>query len=135
MIIWLTGKKGSGKTTLAEPFVLKNWIMLDENDIKGITPGSYDESKHSVRIYDLLIAKLALTLSKQKNIIVCAISPFKSIRVEINEVCRPIWVYLKRKSPGEYSYEVSNNYFTIEIDKHSVNDNFRILKQYIGDRL
>lgn len=100
MIIWLTGHSGSGKTTLAKA-LQKEWpcIILDGDEMrKSISVGAgfsrEDRAEHNYRV-----ARLAKVLSKQANVVVSVIAPMREVRSMIDEICSPIWIYIKRDMP------------------------------------
>jgi len=83
MIIWITGRKHSGKTTLAYKLKeqLGNCVVLDGDEIREITGNT--EFADSSRIRNQrIVTKLAKMLVRQgvENIIIACVSPVKSVR-------------------------------------------------------
>jgi len=118
-IIWLTGESGSGKSTLTKA-LQKEWpcICLDGDDMrKSISLGAgfsrEDRTEHNLRV-----ARLAKVLSEQMNVIVAVIAPIRKVRAEIDKICSPKWIYLKRTLPERegHFYEEPTDYFTINCD-------------------
>ena len=64
MIIWLTGKAGSGKTTLAKKLKGINGVILDEDDMYHIWP-DLDCSPLLIREFNIRMARLAKYLEEQ----------------------------------------------------------------------
>ncbi len=126
MIIWLTGQSKSGKTTLANILSKEiDAIILDGDEMRNsISLGAgfsrEDRTEHNYRV-----ARLARELSKQMNVIVSVIAPIKEVRKEIEKICSPIWVYIKKDFPerGGHFYEEPEDYFTIDSDTNTPKEN------------
>lgn len=109
-ILWLTGNTGAGKTTLAtglESYVneelsldeahARRVIVLDGDDMRAsistdatLTPD--DRRKHNLRV-----ARLAKHFQTRGFLVVVAvIAPFVSVRAEIDKICAPLWIHVKR---------------------------------------
>ena len=118
MIIWLTGHSGAGKTTLAIKLIQddKSWIMLDGDELRQSISIECGFSRKDRRLHNLRVARLANILSQQKNIIVSVIAPLKAVRQEIDNICHPIWIYVKRTIPRTkgHFYEEPTDYFIID---------------------
>ena len=77
MIYWLTGRKGSGKTTLAYHLkrILESYgesvVILDGDEIRAELPIGYAEAERRQRTY--VIGKLATVFEKQGVIPVIAL--------------------------------------------------------------
>lgn len=99
-IVWLTGNTGAGKTTLATAMKARfpeRVIVLDGDEMRatisteeGLSPE--DRAKHNRRV-----ARLAHLLAGQGFLVIVAvIAPFTAVRREIDALCNPLWVYVKR---------------------------------------
>ena len=85
MIFWITGRKGSGKTTLSKRIAKQlNAIIIDGDDIRNIICNdfSYEGRKSNQEI----ITNLALLFSNQGfNVVIACVSPFLKLRKELQE--------------------------------------------------
>ena len=128
-IVWLTGKSGSGKTTVAQK--VQNFVdclILDGDAMRksiSLEEGfsESDREKHNLRV-----ARLAKELVKQRNVIVSVIAPSRYVRDAINDICAPKWVYIQKDSLPErkdHFYEVPEKMFTIDHDIVAVEDSAR----------
>lgn len=122
-IIWLTGESGSGKTTLAKA-LQREWpcIILDGNEMRDSVSLGAGFSKEDRAEHNYRVARLAKVISKQLNVVVSVIAPMKNVREVIDEICSPVWIYVKRVLPERegYFYEESDDYFTVNTDELSV---------------
>lgn len=108
-VIWLTGNSGAGKTTLAQGFE-RHWnendsshpwsrrvITLDGDEMRSTISVGLSLSPDDRRTHNVKVAKLAaLMRAKGFVVIVAVIAPFREVRKEIDAVCRPLWIYVKR---------------------------------------
>lgn len=109
-ILWLTGNTGAGKTTLAQGLetymneelsadhpLARRCIVLDGDDMRatislGATLSAEDRRQHNLRV-----ARLAEHLqSRGFFVVVAVIAPFATARAEVESICHPVWVYIKR---------------------------------------
>lgn len=99
-ILWLTGNSGSGKTTLAEGLVKKFPAIILDGDIMRMSISTDKGFSLTDRLdHNLRVARLAAVLQEQGyNVLVSVIAPTHRIRKEIDKVCRPKWIYVKRES-------------------------------------
>lgn len=109
-ILWLTGNSGAGKTTLAhglERYVneelstehphARRLIVLDGDDMRATISTDATLSAEDRRKHNLRVARLAAHLQSRGFLVVVAvIAPFTSVREEIDGLCHPLWVYVKR---------------------------------------
>lgn len=135
MIVWLTGHSGSGKTTLAQLLVAREWINLDGDDMRN-SISEEDFSKEGRRKHNLRVARLAKVLSRQQHdIVVSVIAPMREVRKEIDKICNPIWVYLKKRvlDRKDHFYEESNHYLTIDMNRLSIEEAYNRLIDFLGE--
>ena len=81
-IIWLTGQSGSGKTAIALQFLKyhQDWFHIDGDDIRELF-NNKDYTEQGRRKNIDLAQKLAQYLySKEKNVIVSLVSPYRDQR-------------------------------------------------------
>lgn len=89
MVIWITGKKGAGKTSLAYALKRnrKNAVVLDGDEIRAIYPADYSDRGRWKNI--IRIGKLAGLLERQGfTVIVALVSPKGKWRDEARIYCR-----------------------------------------------
>ncbi len=109
-VIWLTGNTGAGKSTLAfgvrecvneqlDPnhFMARRIVVLDGDEMRATVSVDEDLSPEDRRKHNLRVARLANLLSESGYfVIVAVIAPFTSVRKELDDICAPTWVYIKR---------------------------------------
>jgi len=96
MIIWITGKRGAGKTTLAKQMQahMKNAVLLDGDDMRASISTDLGFTDQQRLKHNLRVARLAKTLEKQGfPVIVATICP-PSVREEVYFECKPRWIHL-----------------------------------------
>ena len=83
MIFWITGRKHSGKTTLAKRIAQQiNAIIVDGDEIRGIFPDDFTEEGRERN--QRRIAGLANLLDKQGfNVVIACVSPRLWLRKEL----------------------------------------------------
>jgi len=110
-VVWLTGNSGAGKTTLA--FGVRNYfnehhdsgspltrrvVVLDGDEMRASISVDEGLSPEDRRKHNLRVARLAYLLSEHGFlVIVSVIAPFKKVRDELQSICDPKWVYIKRE--------------------------------------
>ena len=109
-VIWLTGNSGAGKSTLAfgmrEYFneekmngspLARRIIVLDGDEMRDTVSIEEGFSAEDRRKHNLRIARLAHLFSEHGFlVIVSVIAPFQHVRDELNPICSPKWVHVKR---------------------------------------
>lgn len=135
MIVWLTGESGAGKTTLAKKFKKEFpfCLILDGDDMRdSISDEGFDRAGR--RLHNLRVARLAKTLEPQILIMVSVIAPIQSVRDEIDEICRPIWVHVKRTIPARegHFYEEPLDVPAVDHDTLGVDESYLRLKQILA---
>lgn len=109
-VIWLTGNSGAGKSTLA--FGMREYfneeksngsplhrriIVLDGDEMRDTVSIEEGFSAEDRRKHNLRIARLAHLFSEHGFlVIVSVIAPFQHVRDELNPICKPKWVHVKR---------------------------------------
>jgi len=139
MIVWLTGQSGAGKTTLADKLCKDNkrWIRLDGDEMRETISADAGFSKKDRRDHNLRVARLAKWLEAQllwkSNIIVSVIAPMKDVRNELDKLCSPLWIYIKREMPERegHFYEEPNNYRVIDNDELTKDEAYKKLLEII----
>lgn len=149
-IFWLTGNTGAGKTTLARSIekyfneessvahpAAKRVIVLDGDEMRATISTQDSFSAEDRRTHNLRVARLAkLFQSKGFLVIVSVIAPFEKVRSEIDQICDPLWVYLKRShlEAKDKPYEFPTHpVLVIDQDVLSVSEGSeRLLKYIIG---
>lgn len=113
-VIWLTGNSGAGKTTLAygareffneiggtQSQLDRRLVVLDGDEMRATISTEDGLSHEDRRKHNLRVARLARLLRDQGFLVVVAvIAPFTEVRVEIDALCSPRWVYVKRSGLG-----------------------------------
>ncbi|HVW66142.1 MAG TPA: adenylyl-sulfate kinase [Candidatus Peribacteraceae bacterium] len=113
-ILWLTGNTGAGKTTLAtaaesyfnehQPVscdCARRVVVLDGDDMRATISTEETLSASDRRKHNLRVARLAAHLQQRGFLVIVAvIAPFQSVRDEIQPICNPRWIYVKRSGLG-----------------------------------
>jgi len=137
-VIWLTGNSGAGKSTLAfgmrELFneekmngspLHRRIVVLDGDEMRDTVSIEEGFSAEDRRKHNLRIARLANLFSEHGFlVIVSVIAPFKHVRDELNPICSPKWVHVKRsgldvedkpyEAPTEPDLVIDNDVVSIE---------------------
>jgi len=109
-VLWLTGNTGAGKTTLAEGMqehfnerlahehpLFRRVIVLDGDEMRATISTEETLTAEDRRRHNLRVARLAGLLQSQGFLVlVSVIAPFASVREEIDAICAPHWVFVKR---------------------------------------
>ncbi len=135
-IYWITGQSGSGKTTLARALQEEiGGTLLDGDEMResislGLGFSKEDREEHNIRV-----ARLALTLRYQGPVIVSVIAPFESTRRKIEELIKPLWIYIKKDIPMEKDkpYEVPMlPTIIVDSDKQTVKEEVETIMKYVN---
>jgi len=137
-IVWLTGNSGAGKSTLAfgarEYFneqlttthpAARRVIVLDGDEMRATVSVDEGLSPEDRRKHNLRVARLAKLLQSHGFfVIVAVIAPFSSVRSELDKICNPTWVYVKRsnlegadrpyEAPEQPTYTIDDDQLSIE---------------------
>ncbi|OGJ56136.1 hypothetical protein A2706_02335 [Candidatus Peribacteria bacterium RIFCSPHIGHO2_01_FULL_51_35] len=151
-IFWLTGNSGAGKTTLAEDLerhfnvemdtrspAARRVIVLDGNAMRETISTDASFTPEDRRNHNLRVARLAAHLqSRGFLVIVSVIAPFTSVRCEIDELCSPMWIYVKRsglETRGKpYEEPVSPN-LTIDHNELNPEEALTLLQAFVLGRI
>jgi len=96
MVYWITGRKNSGKTTLAYRIAEQiNGIVIDGDEVRKVFPTGYTNEERYDNI--MRIAKIAKIFELQdRTVIVSCVSPYRKWREEAQamfseciEICMP----------------------------------------------
>ena len=147
-VVWLTGNTGAGKTTLA--FGMKEYfnelletsdpaarriVVLDGDEMRATVSRDEGMSPEDRRKHNLRVARLASLMSEHGFLVIVAvIAPFAEVRKELQVICDPLWVYVKRSGLGaaDKPYEAPEHPdLTIDNDVLSIEDGQQKLKQFI----
>ena len=93
-------------------------------------------SKEDREEHNLRVARLAKILSKQSNIVVSVIAPFRTTREKITAIIPDVkWIYIKRSGldKPDRPYEPPVNVPVVEIDGNNKSECFRNLWRAIYD--
>lgn len=95
MILYLIGKSGAGKTTLANKF--KGVINLDGDIVRKVWT-DLGFTKEDRTENNLRVARLAKALSDQGHtVVVSTICPYKELRASIQKICNPLFIQVDHK--------------------------------------
>lgn len=124
-VLWLTGNSGAGKSTLA--FAIREFaneqldtshpmarrvVVLDGDEMRATVSVDEGFSPEDRRRHNLRMARLANLLADSGlQVIVAVIAPFASVREELQSICDPKWIYIKRSglSAADRPYEAPEN--------------------------
>ena len=109
-VVWLTGNTGSGKSTLAfgmreffneqaplNSSLARRIVVLDGDEMRATVSVDEGFSPEDRRRHNLRMARLANLLSEHGFLVLVAvIAPFMKVREELQEICNPLWVHVKR---------------------------------------
>lgn len=144
-IVWLTGNTGAGKTTLATGLqarcealagdhpLFRRVVMLDGDEMRASISLQETLSPEDRRKHNLRVARLAEVLQCQGFLVVVSvIAPFAAVRAEVDELCHPLWIYVKRsglgaadkpyEEPAQPNLVIDNDVLDIEQARHRAFD-------------
>ena len=134
-IYWLTGQSGAGKTTVARRLQKEfNCVILDGDEMRDSISLGAGFSREERREHNYRVARLAKVLSEQHIVLVTVIAPMEDVRAEIDKICAPTWIYIKRTMPERegHFYEEPDGYFTIDHNTLNVEQSVSELKKFMG---
>lgn len=124
-ILWLTGNSGAGKSTLAfaartfwneeqDPShpLARRVVVLDGDEMRETVSRDEGFSPEDRRKHNMRVARLAALLRDSGYLVIVAvIAPFASVREELQVMCDPMWIYIKRSGLGaeDRPYEAPEN--------------------------
>ena len=134
-IYWITGQSGAGKTTLAHALRKKiGGVVLDGDEMReSISFGAGFSKKHRIN-HNLRVAMLASVLSRQLPVIVSVIAPFESTRKKIDDMIKPVWIYVASDFPRDPNkpYEIPKRpHITLTSDASTLRERLEIVINYI----
>lgn len=147
-VIWLTGNTGAGKSTLAfgmreymnenlstDHPMARRVVVLDGDEMRATVSVDEGLSPEDRRKHNLRVARLAHLLSESGYLVLVAvIAPFASVREELQEICDPTWVYVKRSGleGSDRPYEVPESpELTVDNDVLSIEEGQVLLKEFL----
>lgn len=151
-VIWLTGNTGAGKSTLAfgareiineqlpfESSMARRVVVLDGDEMRATVSVDEGLSPEDRRKHNLRVARLAGLLSDSGYlVIVSVIAPFAKVREELQEICDPTWVYVKRSGLGgeDRPYEAPESPdHMIDNDVLSIEDARQSLMAFLAEKV
>ena len=138
-ILWLTGNSGAGKTTVAKGFVKRfPSVILDGDEMRSSISTDKGFSLADRLSHNMRVARLAKVLQEQgQSVLVSVIAPTHKIRREIDKICRPRWIYIKRDSlpyDPERPYELPEQPdLIIDNDAMTKEEAIDALWKYLGE--
>ena len=147
-VVWLTGNSGAGKSTLAfgmrEYFneqenvdspLARRIVVLDGDEMRATVSVDEGFSPEDRRRHNLRMARLANLLSEHGFcVIVSVIAPFQKVRDELQSICDPTWVYIKRSNleANDRPYEAPEKpTLTIDNDVVSIDEGQEKFKRFL----
>jgi adenylylsulfate kinase-like enzyme len=135
MIVWLTGKSGCGKSTIAQRFIKEGWVNLDGDDMRNSINQDLGLSVDDREKNNTRVAQLAMILQRQHPVVVSVICPTNEIRRKVHFICKPIWVWVDKnvhqvtdknifEEPSWYDLKINHN-------KLTRNESFAKIKDFI----
>ena len=151
-VLWLTGNTGAGKSTLAEGMkeyfneqeasgssADRRVVVLDGDEMRATVSRDEGLSPEDRRKHNLRVARLANLLSDHGFLVIVAvIAPFSGVREELQVLCNPTWVYVKRSGLGaeDRPYEPPETPdLTIDNDVATIEEGREILKEFIVTKI
>lgn len=126
MIAWITGNTGSGKSTLARALrtYMTPCLIIDGDEIRESVSTDLGFSMEDRMKQNERVAKLAMQVSRQMNVIVAVIAPTDDIRRRIETIINPRWIYVSRgaEPTSETPYEPPEPTEVYFVDPHKTAD-------------
>ena len=151
-IVWLTGNSGAGKTTLT--FALREYcndqldpshplarrvIVLDGDEMRESISRDEGFSPEDRRKHNMRVARLAALLRDSGYLVlVSVIAPFQSVREELQVMCDPTWVYIKRSGldASDRPYEAPENpSLLIDNDVLNIEEAREVFTQFLNEKI
>lgn len=134
-IYWITGQSGAGKTTLSYDLQKEiGGVVLDGDEMRKSISQGLGFSKEDREKHNLRVARLALILSRQSPVIVSVIAPFESTRKKVDNLIKPIWIYIARnlsKDPNK-PYEIPTKpHIIVNSNTQTIEEQAKIVINYI----
>ena len=151
-VLWLTGNTGAGKSTLAEGIkdffneqeasgssADRRIVVLDGDEMRATVSRDEGLSPEDRRKHNLRVARLANLMSDHGFLVIVAvIAPFTGVREELQVLCDPKWIDVKRSGLGaeDRPYEAPENPdFTIDNDVLSIEEGRELFKEFIVEQI
>ena len=95
MVLWISGRSKSGKSTLAHKISQGKWIVLDGDAMRKSISEDLGFSKEDRWKHNLRVAKLARELDAQGfDVIVATICPYQELRKKVQEITGCKFIFL-----------------------------------------
>ncbi len=137
-IIWLSGPSGAGKTTVAKAIARQvDCTILDGDEMRKSISLEEGFSKEDRKRHNYKVARIADVLSIQRPVIVSVIAPQKEVRMVIDMLINPVWVYVKRELPereGHFYEEsfVGQSHTSVDHDKLNPEESADFIIDFAG---
>ncbi len=133
--------KDALKTALGARYekVFPGSIRIDGDDMRatislGATLSAEDRRQHNLRV-----ARLAEHLqSRGFFVVVAVIAPFANLRAEVESICNPVWVYIRKSGIEAHDrpYEIPKAPdFVIDNDQLTIDEAQMTLRSFIAGRV
>jgi adenylylsulfate kinase-like enzyme len=99
-IYWLFGNTGAGGATLGKKLVQRFGAFLIDGDALQKETDCFDMSEAGRRDRCRMAAQRADYLSTLRPVVVCMITPYEDLRVEIQELTDAVFIYLPYGAPA-----------------------------------
>lgn len=130
----LTGQPGSGKTTIAKRLMEvsdEEWFIIDGDDMRNLFENKKYNKKGRIKNITLSHNIAKYLMSKEKNVIISLVSPYKKLREELKKLYEysiiEVYVYTNEKRGREDFFakgyqEPTVNFLDMCTDNRSVDD-------------
>ena len=134
-IFWLTGQSGAGKTTLVKGLKEKHkdFVFLDGDEMRESISLGAGFSREERKEHNFRVVRLAMVLARQMPVVVSVIAPMENVRKEIDKLCNPYWIYIKKDMPERenHFYEEPVGYKTIDNNVNSIKESIKELEEIV----